>query len=95
MHAVERRARGTARPLLKLRLLGRDRALLEIDGAREELRPRLAEILALLCAHPDGMSAEALCADLHGDDGSAPACAWRSRACASCSARGSTPTATG
>ena len=35
-----------------------------------ELRPRLAEILALLCAHPNGMSADALCADLHGDGGS-------------------------
>ena len=39
-------------------------------AAATELRPRLAEILALLCAHPDGLSAEALCADLHGDGGS-------------------------
>ena len=54
-----RRARGgelaargrTRRPLVKLALLGRDRALLDIDGRRTELRPRLAEILALLCAH--------------------------------------------
>ena len=39
-------------------------------AAATELRPRLAEILALLCARPEGMSAEALCADLHGDGGS-------------------------
>jgi hypothetical protein len=36
-----------------------------------ELRPRLGEILALLCAHPEGRSADALCADLHGDAGRA------------------------
>ena len=35
-----------------------------------ELRPRLAEILALLCANPDGLQRRALCADLHGDGGS-------------------------
>ena len=34
------------------------------------MRPRLAEILALLCTNPHGYSAEALCADLHGDGGS-------------------------
>ena len=61
---------GAARPLRRSPLLGRERALLEIDGRATELRPRLAEILALLCAHPEGMSAEALCADLHGDGGS-------------------------
>ena len=71
VHAVEsRRVSSIARPLAKLGFLGRDRATLEIDGRRTELRPRLAEILALLCAHPNGMGAEALCADLHGDGGS-------------------------
>ena len=44
--------RRAARPLLKLALLGRDRARLEIDGRESELRPRLAEILVLLCAQP-------------------------------------------
>ena len=39
---------------LKLGFLGRDRATLEIDDRHTELRPRLAEILALLCAHPTG-----------------------------------------
>jgi hypothetical protein len=59
-----------ARPLVKLGFLGRDRATLEIGARTTELRPRLAEILALLCANPNGMSAEALCAELHGDGGS-------------------------
>jgi hypothetical protein len=58
-----------ARPLVKLSLLGRDRAMLDTNGRHEELRPRLAEILVLLCAHPDGMSAEALTAGLYGDSG--------------------------
>ena len=69
MQTVDRRPKGPARPLLKLALLGRGKAVLEIDGRREELRPRLAEILVLLCAHPDGMSAEALTAGLYGDSG--------------------------
>jgi hypothetical protein len=69
VHSVERRPRSAPTPLLKLSFLGRDRALLEIAGRHEQLRPRLAEILALLCAHPDGLSAEALLADLHGDTG--------------------------
>ena len=59
------------RPLVRLQLLGRERALLEVNGASTELRPRLGEILALLCAHPEGRSADALCADLHGDEGRA------------------------
>jgi hypothetical protein len=45
--------------------------MLEIDGRRHELRPRLAEILVLLCANPHGMTADALCLDLHGDGGRA------------------------
>ncbi len=71
VHAVEsRRVTSIARPLAKLGFLGRDRATLEIDDRHVELRPRLAEILALLCANPNGMSADTLCADLHGDGGS-------------------------
>ena len=71
VQTVDRRPKGGARPLVKLALLGRDRATLDVDGRREELRPRLAEILVLLCAHPDGMSAEALTAGLYGDSGHA------------------------
>jgi hypothetical protein len=70
VRAAARRARPAARPLVRLTLLGRDRALLEVEGRKTELRPRLAEILALLCARPEGMSAGTLCADLHGDEGS-------------------------
>ena len=71
VRAAERAARPATRPLVRLQLLGRERALLEVNGASAELRPRLGEILALLCAHPEGRSADALCADLHGDDGRA------------------------
>jgi hypothetical protein len=71
VRTTDRAPRHAARPLVRLQLLGRDRALLDVDGRRTELRPRLAEILALLCAHPEGMTAGALCADLHGDEGRA------------------------
>ena len=43
--------------------------MLEIDDRRIGLRRRLAEILVLLSLHPEGVGAEALCADLHGDGG--------------------------
>jgi hypothetical protein len=71
VRAAERLARPATRPLVRLQLLGRERALLAVNGAGTELRPRLGEILALLCAHPEGRSADALCADLHGDEGRA------------------------
>jgi hypothetical protein len=71
-YVVRTAARPTtgARPLARLALLGGDRATLDVGGRTTTLRPRLAEILALLCAHPEGMSASALCAALHGDKGS-------------------------
>ncbi|HEX5899579.1 MAG TPA: GAF domain-containing protein [Solirubrobacteraceae bacterium] len=71
VRAAERLARPATRPLARLQLLGRERALLEVNGRATLLRPRLGEILALLCAHPEGRSADALCADLHGDEGRA------------------------
>jgi hypothetical protein len=71
VRAAERLARPVARPLVRLQLLGRERALVEVNGRTTQLRPRLGEILALLCAHPEGRSADALCADLHGDEGRA------------------------
>ena len=71
VHAIEtRRVTSSPRPLVKLSFLGRDRALLVTGDNQTNLRPRLAEILLLLCAHPSGMGAEQLCADLHGDGGS-------------------------
>jgi len=72
VHAVEgKRMNSSARPLVKLTLLGHDKPELVIEGRATHLRPRLAEILMLLCAHPDGLTAEQLCAELHGDGGSA------------------------
>jgi hypothetical protein len=71
VHAVEsKRVTSIPRPLVRLCFLGRDRAQLQIEERVTTLRPRLAEILVLLCMHPEGMSAEQLCADLHGDGGS-------------------------
>ncbi|MEN3280033.1 MAG: hypothetical protein V7607_1173 [Solirubrobacteraceae bacterium] len=70
VRAGGRLPRRAVRPLVHLELLGHERALLEVDGQITKLRPRLGEILALLCAHPEGRSAGALCADLHGDEGS-------------------------
>ncbi len=70
VRSADRPSRRATRPLARLRLLGSDRAVLEVDGRPTTLRPRLAEILALLCARPEGMSAATLCADLHGDEGS-------------------------
>jgi hypothetical protein len=66
VRATEPRPAAHARPLLKLRLLGHEKPTLN----DVEVRPRLAEILAVLCAAPHGLSADALCAELHGDGGS-------------------------
>jgi hypothetical protein len=59
-----------APPSIRLAVLGRDRAVLEVGGRRIELRRRLAEILVLLSDHHEGLSAESLCAYLYGDGGS-------------------------
>ena len=44
-----------------LQLLGRDQALLSIDGRSVALSARHSEILALLSIHPEGLNAEELC----------------------------------
>jgi hypothetical protein len=54
---------------LRLRLLGGVEA--SLDGRRLHLSPRHAEILALLAAFPEGLSAGELGAALHGAGGSA------------------------
>ncbi|WP_255768146.1 helix-turn-helix domain-containing protein [Pseudarthrobacter sulfonivorans] len=54
-----------------LQLLGRDQALLSIEGKTVALSARHSEILALLSTHPDGLSAEELCVLLYPGDGSA------------------------
>jgi hypothetical protein len=53
----------------KLRLLGRDRAVLELEGRTVTLSRRLAEVLALLASRPGGITSEELAADLYGDAG--------------------------
>jgi hypothetical protein len=67
---VDARSGAARAPVLRLELLGRDRGRVEVGERGLELRPRHAEILALLALNPDGLSAEALCAELHGDGGS-------------------------
>ena len=68
-----RPARRTATPQRTiLRVLGRDRALLEVSShAAEhivELSARHAEILLMLAVHREGLSAEALAELVYGDD---------------------------
>ncbi|MDR6505198.1 GAF domain-containing protein [Arthrobacter oryzae] len=53
-----------------LQLLGRDQALLSIEGRTVALSARHSEILALLSVHPSGLSAEELCTLLYPGDGS-------------------------
>jgi hypothetical protein len=62
---------GAARPrqLLKLNLLGRDRAGAELSGRPLQLSRRHSEVLALLSLRPAGMTSEELAADLYGEPG--------------------------
>lgn len=53
-----------------LQLLGRDQALLSIDGRTVALSARHSEILALLGAHPEGLTAEGLCSLLYRKEAS-------------------------
>jgi GAF domain len=57
------------RPMLKLCLLGRDRADAELGGRPIQLSRRHSEVLALLSMRPGGMTSEELAADLYGDPG--------------------------
>ncbi|WP_017588163.1 helix-turn-helix domain-containing protein [Nocardiopsis ganjiahuensis] len=54
----------------RLRVLGRDQGLLELDGVPVELSGRHSEILLLLARHPRGLTGEALGALLHERDAS-------------------------
>ncbi len=53
-----------------LQLLGRDQALLSIDGRTVALSARHSEILALLSTHTQGLNAEELCTLLYPGDAS-------------------------
>jgi hypothetical protein len=48
-----------------LQTLGRDRALLSLEGRNTELSARHSELLTLLALNPDGLSAEALCLKIY------------------------------
>jgi len=50
-----------------LRTLGRDEAILHVNGVRHRLGRRHSEIMALLVAHPDGLSGEQLAWELYGE----------------------------
>jgi hypothetical protein len=66
--APRRRARAEATQTTMLRVLGRDRALLEVaGGAVTELSARHAEILLMLATHREGLSAEALGELVYGE----------------------------
>lgn len=68
-HKTVHRTSAPVRSLYRnsLQLLGRDHALLSIEGRTVSLSPRHSEILALLSIHPDGLSAEELCSLLSGE----------------------------
>ena len=59
--------RTRARASLRLRLLGRERALLSLGGPPITLSRRHSEIMALLTLCPGGLSAEQLAGELYGD----------------------------
>lgn len=60
-------SRERLRPVLKLRLLGRDRAEIEVDGRLLQLSRRHTEVIALLAARPGGMTSDELAVELYGD----------------------------
>jgi hypothetical protein len=55
------------RPLPSLNVLGRDEGLLAIDGVTHTIGRRHTEILLLLAAHREGMSAQALAEAVYGE----------------------------
>lgn len=69
VRALDDHASKRARSMMKLRLLGRERACVAVDGRRFELSRRQSEIIALLCLRPEGMTSEELAADVYGDAG--------------------------
>ena len=64
---LEHAPAGSSRRAAQLRLLGDDRPRVVVDGRPIVLGRRQAEILALLCLRPAGLTTEQLGADLYGD----------------------------
>jgi hypothetical protein len=69
VRALATKGAARRRQLLKLGLLGRDRAAAELGGRPIQLSRRHSEVLALLSMRPGGMTGEELTADLYGDRG--------------------------
>ena len=69
VRAVGAARRGTGGGVLSVRLLGRDRAEVEFRGRRFALRQRQSELIALLCAHPEGLGSDELSGALYGQGG--------------------------
>ena len=67
VRTLETKGKAQRRQLLRLSLLGRDRADAELGGRPIHLSRRHSEVLALLSMRPDGMTSEELSADLYGD----------------------------
>lgn len=63
--------RGSAAERLGLRVLGTERPTVSVGERTLMLRPRQAELLVLLAAHPRGIGADALSTELYGEKGSA------------------------
>jgi GAF domain-containing protein len=59
--------RSRTAPGLRLRVLGRERAVASINGSVVELSRRHSEIVTLLLLRPDGLSCEQLATELYGD----------------------------
>ncbi|WP_429428413.1 GAF domain-containing protein [Nocardia sp. GAS34] len=58
-------------PTAHVTALGRDRALLHLDGVTQQLGVRHSELVVLLLAHPQGLTAAALAQQVYGCDGKA------------------------
>ena len=64
-----RRGARRPRPKLAVQALGHGRAVVELDGDTFELSPRHSEIVALLAAHPEGLTSRELAHELYGPGG--------------------------
>lgn len=69
VRTLEARHAGKTPKRLRLRLLGRDRAVIEGDGRAITLSRRHTELVALLASCTTGMTSEELAAALYGDAG--------------------------
>ncbi|MEV6319792.1 GAF domain-containing protein [Nocardia sp. NPDC051787] len=69
VHALPERYSGEQVP--RVSALGRNRAVLWLDGLVHELSLRHSELVVLLLANPDGLTAATLAEELYGNDGKA------------------------